>query len=163
MKLCARSKDSWFICFNLNHYRDWEFTCTNQHNQDKDKGTQSNHQENMHISKHSQDIQLYFIVTTQIYRVWEYLSISDCIQLPDCGCSPFHPTIGSKAFILSTLDTPVPSHDITRELYHFSETFSLSQHPCEVYQMLPRHQARNLPLFFWMSGTCIPLCSSVLI
>jgi hypothetical protein len=55
---------------------------------------------------------------------------------------PFLPTIGSEAFILSTLATPVPSHDITRELCHLSETFSLSQYPCEVYQMLPQHQAR---------------------
>jgi hypothetical protein len=70
------------------------------------------------------------------------------------GVLPFHPTIGSEAFILSTLATPVPSHDITRELCHFLEILSLSQHPCEVYQMLPQHQAHNLPLFFCISGSC---------
>jgi hypothetical protein len=51
------------------------------------------------------------------------------------GVSPFHPTIGSEAFILSTLATPVPSHDITRELLQFlrkscnllPQTLSLSQ------------------------------------
>jgi hypothetical protein len=32
---------------------------------------------------------------------------------------PFHPTIGSEEFTLSTLATPVPSHDITRESMPF--------------------------------------------
>jgi hypothetical protein len=49
----------------------------------------------------------------------KYLSITVDHQPTDCGCSPFHPTIGSEAFILSTLATPVPSHDITRELLQF--------------------------------------------
>ena len=47
--------------------------------------------------------------------VREYLSITSCIQPTNCGCVPFHPTIDSKAFILSTLATPMPSHDIPRE------------------------------------------------
>jgi hypothetical protein len=49
----------------------------------------------------------------------KYLSITVDHRPTDCGCSPFHPTIGSEAFILSTLATPVPSHDITRELLQF--------------------------------------------
>jgi hypothetical protein len=34
-------------------------------------------------------------------------------------CIPFHPTIGSEEFTLSTLATPMPSHDITRESMSF--------------------------------------------
>jgi hypothetical protein len=57
----------------------------------------------------------------------EYLSITVDSQPTDCGCSPFHPTIGSEAFILSTLATPMPSHDITRELLQFlRDSFSIT-------------------------------------
>lgn len=38
---------------------------------------------------------------------------------------PFLPTIGLEALILSTMATPVPSHDITRELFHLSKKPSL--------------------------------------
>jgi hypothetical protein len=55
------------------------------------------------------------------------LSITGCRQPTDCGCSSFHPTIESEAFILSTLAIPVPSHDITREFSQFSGVMSLSQ------------------------------------
>jgi hypothetical protein len=57
----------------------------------------------------------------------KYLSITVDHRPTDCGCSPFHPTIGSEAFILSTLATPVPSHDITRELLQFlRDSFSVT-------------------------------------
>jgi hypothetical protein len=40
---------------------------------------------------------------------------------------PFHPTIGSEAFILSTLATPVPSHGITKEFMPiFNDPFSFT-------------------------------------
>jgi hypothetical protein len=84
----------------------------------------------------------------------KHLSITVDHQPTDYGCSPFHPTIGSKAFILSTLATPVPSHDITREIpTNFSEDFFLCHSFCEVYQMPPQHQAHSL-----LFRSCSPLC-----
>jgi len=92
----------------------------------------------------------------------KYLSITSFIQPNDCGCFPFHPTIGSEEFVLITLATPVPSYDITRELCHFSDTFSMSQHPCKIYQMLPQDQACGLPIFFCISRSHVPLCACTL-
>jgi hypothetical protein len=66
-----------------------------------------------------------YTVTAKLHRVGNHLSITGCRQPTDCGCSSFHPTIGSEAFILSTLATPVPSHDITREFSQFSRVLSL--------------------------------------
>jgi hypothetical protein len=45
----------------------------------------------------------------------KYLSIIIDSRPTNCGCSPFHPTIGLDAFTLSILATPVPSHDTTRK------------------------------------------------
>jgi hypothetical protein len=66
-----------------------------------------------------------YTVTDKLHRVRNHLSITGCRQPTDCGCSSFHPTIGSEAFNLSTLATPVPSHDITREFSQFSRVLSL--------------------------------------
>ena len=68
-----------------------------------------------------------YTVTTKLHRVGNHLSIIDWCQPNDYGCSFFHPTIGSEAFILSTLATLVPSHDITREFSQFSGVLSLFQ------------------------------------
>jgi hypothetical protein len=76
----------------------------------------------------------------------KYLSITSCNQPTECGCSPFHPTVGSYAFTLSNLATPVPSHDITRENSTNSHRSSLWYNLCEVYQVLPQHQSHNLLL-----------------
>jgi hypothetical protein len=85
-----------------------------------------------------------------------------------------------KAFILSTLATPVPSHDITRELSQFlRDSFSVSASAqvlfsansqrsllChglgEVYQMLTQHQAHGLLFIISLeSSACSPLCLSM--
>jgi hypothetical protein len=47
-----------------------------------------------------------YTVTAKLHKVGNRLSITSCRQPTDCGCSSFHPTIGSEAFILSTLAPP---------------------------------------------------------
>jgi hypothetical protein len=55
------------------------------------------------------------------------LSITGGRQLTNCGCSSFHLAIGSEGFILINLETPMPSHDITKELSQLSRILSLFQ------------------------------------
>ena len=68
-----------------------------------------------------------YTVTDKLHRVRNHLSITGFRQATNCGCSSFHPTIGLEAFNISTLATPMPSHDITRELSLFSRVLSLFQ------------------------------------
>jgi hypothetical protein len=68
----------------------------------------------MHNSCNIHSIANSYTVTDKLHRAGDRLSITGCRQPTDCGCSSFHPTIGTEAFILSTLATPMPSHDITR-------------------------------------------------
>jgi hypothetical protein len=56
-----------------------------------------------------------------------------CIQPTNCGCSPFHPTIGLDAFTLSTLATLVPGHDTTREPFSLSSQVIFKGHSPSLY------------------------------
>ena len=116
----------------------------------------------MHNSYNIHSIANSYTVTDKLHRAGDHLSMTGFRQPTDCGCSSFHPTIGTQAFIISTLATLVPSHDITREFSQFSSLLSLFQLHLglcslrtfrglplcygldEFYQMLIQHQAHNL-------------------
>jgi hypothetical protein len=87
----------------------------------------------MHNSCNIHSIANSYTIIDKLHRAGDHLSITGCRQPTNYGCSSFHPTIGTEAFILITLATPVPSHDITREFSHFS---------------------RVLPPFFLLFGSC---------
>ena len=74
----------------------------------------------MHNSCNIHSIANSYTVTDKLHRTGDRLSITGCRQPTNYGCSSFQLTIGTEAFILSTLTTPMPSHDITREFSHFS-------------------------------------------